>query len=102
MGGFDEYGYPHFKISQEFALDGGVSFNTRPKHDKCRRSVHFCLQVLNVSSTLEVKMFCGLCDKMLNFVNFENGGTNIKRGILHFMLNVLPISLLSRVNDTPA
>ena len=39
------------------------------------------------------------CDKMLDFVNFENWGTNIQRGILHAMLNILSISLLLRVND---
>ena len=39
--------------------------------------------------------------KMLNFVNFENGGTNVQRDILyvHVLLNILSISLLSRVND---
>ena len=42
------------------------------------------------------------CDKILNIVNFENGGPCkvFQRDILHFMLNILSISLLSRVTDT--
>ena len=33
--------------------------------------------------------------------NFENGGITIQIGILHVQLNILSISLLSRVHDTP-
>ena len=40
------------------------------------------------------------CDRMLNFANFKNGGTDIQIGILYVMLNTLSISLLLRVNDT--
>ena len=29
------------------------------------------------------------CDRMLNFANFKNGGTDIQIGILHVMLNIL-------------
>ena len=32
-------------------------------------------------------------------VNFENGGTTIQIGILHVLINILSISLLSRVHD---
>ena len=31
--------------------------------------------------------------------NFENGGTTIQIGILHVLINILSISLLSRVHD---
>ena len=38
---------------------------------------------------------------MLNFANCETRGTDIQRGILlHVQLNILSISLLSRVNNT--
>ena len=37
---------------------------------------------------------------MLYFANFENGGVNNQRNILHVLLNSLPISLLPRLNDT--
>ena len=32
--------------------------------------------------------------------NFKDGGTTNQMGILHVLLNMLPISLLSRVHDT--
>ena len=32
--------------------------------------------------------------------NFENGGTTIQIDILHVVINILSISLLSRVHDT--
>ena len=38
--------------------------------------------------------------KLCQNVNFKNGGTTIQIGILHVLLNFLPISLLSRVHDT--
>ena len=39
--------------------------------------------------------------KLCKFANnFESGGTTIQIGILHVLLNILPISLLSRVHDT--
>ena len=37
--------------------------------------------------------------KKLNFANFENGPTNIKRGIAHMLLDILSISLLSSINN---
>ena len=33
--------------------------------------------------------------------NLKNGGTNIQRVSLYVLLNILSISLLSRVNNTP-
>ena len=47
----------------------------------------------------------GLFQKVMTYklcqnVNFKNGGTTIQMGILHVLLNMLPISLLSRVHDT--
>ena len=33
-------------------------------------------------------------------MNFENGGTTIQIGILHVLLNILSISLLSKVHET--
>ena len=36
---------------------------------------------------------------MLKFVNLKHGGTNIQRGILNVLLNILSVSLLSRAND---
>ena len=48
-----------------------------------------------------LKMSCLTnCHKMLNFVNIENGPTNIQRGIMHVLLNSLSIPLLLRVDDT--
>ena len=38
--------------------------------------------------------------KLRQNANFENGGTNIQRGILQALLDILSLSLLSRVNDT--
>ena len=47
-----------------------------------------------------LKMSCLTnCHKMLNFVNFENGATTIQRGIMHMLLNRLPIPCLSRIDD---
>ena len=37
--------------------------------------------------------------KMGQNANFKNGGTTIQMGILHVLLNMLSISLLSRVHD---
>ena len=37
--------------------------------------------------------------KLCQNANFENGGTTIQIGILHVLLNILSISLLSRVHD---
>ena len=38
--------------------------------------------------------------KLCQNANFKNGGTTIQMDILHVLLNMLPISLLSRVHDT--
>ena len=38
--------------------------------------------------------------KLCQNANFKNGGTTIQMVILHVLLNILPISLLSRVDDT--
>ena len=37
--------------------------------------------------------------KLCQNANFENGGTAIQIGILHVLLNILLISLLSKVHD---
>ena len=39
--------------------------------------------------------------KLCQNANFENGGVTIQIGILHLLLNILSISLLSGVHDTP-
>ena len=39
--------------------------------------------------------------KLCQNANFENGGIAIQIGILHVLLNILSMSLLSRVHDTP-
>ena len=41
-----------------------------------------------------------MTNKLCQNANFKNGGTTIKMGILHILLNILAISLLSRVHDT--
>ena len=40
--------------------------------------------------------------KLCQNANFKNGGTTIQIGILYVLLNILSISLLSRVHDMPA
>ena len=53
----------------------------------------------------EIKTFSresGLFQKVMTYklcqnANFKNGGTTIQMGILHRLLNMLPISLLSRL-----
>ena len=40
----DQYRYSHFQKLQEFALDGGVDFNTDQNHHlSCRRSIAFAI-----------------------------------------------------------
>ena len=61
-----------------------------------------------MSLAFEMKMFC--CErwsfqkvtthKLCQIENFENGVTTIQMGILHVLINILSISLLSRVHDT--
>ena len=41
-----------------------------------------------------------MTDKLCQNANFENGGTTIQIGIVHVLLNILSISVLSRVHDT--
>ena len=41
-----------------------------------------------------------MTDKLCQNANFENGGTTIQIGIVHVLINILSISLLSRVHDT--
>ena len=38
--------------------------------------------------------------KLCQSANFENGDTTIQIGILHELLNILLMSLLSRIHDT--
>ena len=38
--------------------------------------------------------------KLCQNANFENGGSTIQEGILHVLLNIVSISLLSRLHDT--
>ena len=38
--------------------------------------------------------------KLCQNANFENGGTTIQISIIHVLLNILSISLLSKVHDT--
>ena len=42
------------------------------------------------------------CYKILNFANFENGGTAIQRDILRAMQKLLPTSSLLLVNNRSA
>ena len=41
-------------------------------------------------------------DKILKLANFENGGTDIQRNILHVMGKILPISSLLLIHDMSA
>ena len=61
-----------------------------------------------MSLAFEIKTFSrdrGLFPKVITHklcqnANFENGGTTIQIGILHVLLNILSITLLSKVHDT--
>ena len=61
-----------------------------------------------MSLAFEMKTFLcerGLFQKVMTHklcqnANIENGGTTIQIGTLHVLLNILSISLLSRVHDT--
>ena len=48
------------------------------------------------------KWFFTKCDKMLNFVNFKNGGTRVHRRILDVMVSVLSNLLMSMLTDIVA
>ena len=39
------------------------------------------------------------CHKMVNFLNFENGGTDIQKNMMHVLVNILSILLLPGVDD---
>ena len=64
-------------------------------------------QHFSVPYEFEMKTYCvlkGVFQKVMTHklsqnANFEVGGTTIQIGILHVLLNVLSISLLSRVHD---
>ena len=66
--------------------------------------------MFNRSLTFEMKNTMFACEsglfqkdtthKWSQNAKFENGGNTIQMGILHVLLNILSISLLSRVNDT--
>ena len=62
--------------------------------------------MFNMSLAFEMKMFCVwifqkvTTGKLGQNVNFEKRGTTIQIGILHVLINILSISLLSRVHDT--
>ena len=49
------------KNSQEFALGGGVGFIFLAKSGdwNAGEALFFCINVFNMSSALELKMFCG-------------------------------------------
>ena len=51
---------------------------------------------MNDRGLLQKVMAYKLCQNAI----FKNGGTTIQMGILHLPLNILPMSLLSRVHDT--
>ena len=48
------------------------------------------------------KRFFTNCDKMLNFVNFKNGGSRVHRRILDINVSVLSNLLMSMLTDTSA
>ena len=48
------------------------------------------------------KRFLTNCDKLLTFVNFENGGTCIHRCILDVMFRILSNLLMFKLTDTSA
>ena len=54
-GGFAEYTYPQFQNSQEFALDGGVIFDTLVNSYESHADGVF---MFNRSLTFEMKTFC--------------------------------------------
>ena len=64
--------------------------------------------MLNLRLAFEMKRFAresGLFQKVMTYnlcqnANFKKWGTTIQMGILHVLLNMLPISLLSMVHDT--
>ena len=48
------------------------------------------------------KSFFAICDEMLIFVIFENGGTCVHRRVLGVLLRVSTNLLMSKFNDTYA
>ena len=69
----------------------------------------FSTNMFNMSWLLKCKRFVhesglfqkGMTYKLCKNANFKNGGTTIQMGILHLLLNIMPISLLLRVHETP-
>ena len=60
----------------------------------------FSDEVVTLTKTdLFKKLFVTNCDKMLNVVNFRNGGTGVHRRILNVMLRVLLNFLLIKLID---
>ena len=57
-GGFAEHTYPQFQNSQEFALDGGVIFDTLANNDESHEDEVFISLVFNMSLAFEMKTFC--------------------------------------------
>ena len=48
------------------------------------------------------KWFLTNCDKLLTFVNFENGGTYVHRRILDVMFRILSNLLMFKLTNTSA
>ena len=104
--------YPQFQNSQEFALYGGVIFDTLANRNKSRADGVFisALKCWKRVKLLKGKRFAyerGFFQKkkfhkLCQNVNFENGGTTYPISILHVhvLLNILSISLLAIKYDT--
>ena len=109
-GGFVKYTYAQFPNSQEFALDGGVIFDTLAKYNEFSGdgvfiSAHKCSICVWLLKSKRFACEMGLFQKVVTHnlcqnTNFENGGTTIQVSILHVLLNILSISLLPMVHDT--
>ena len=94
-GGFAEYTYPQFQNSQEFALDGGVIFDTLANSDESHAEKVFILALKCSMKVwlLKSKHFASemglfhkvMINKLCQNANFENGGTSIQIGILHVL-----------------
>ena len=93
-------------------MSGGVSFNILIQSDHCDagsvfNSALICLFCLKFGTEMVLPMIIGYfkkwffttCDKMLNFVNFKNGGTSDHRRILDEMLSFLSNILMSKLTD---
>ena len=75
-GGFAGYTYPQFQIFQEFALDGGVIFDTLANSNESHADVMF---IFNMILAFEMKTICVFENQQIVLkYNFENGGTTIQ------------------------